>query len=298
MEPPKSESGKDIRSYSLRCDFRSIQKIYNDRRSADRLIAHYAIETVLAEKLRRSSPESRNRTYREVYGELLAKVIDHPRHTRANDKRRTDITKLVRLVTRFMSPKEQVLEIGAGDAELSRRICELGHNVVAVDVDDTFISTQTDFHYLLSDGVSLPLPDQTISFAISHQLLEHIHPDDTQAHLSEVFRILDVGGRYLVMTPNRVSGPHDVSRYFDHQARGTHLREFDAKMIRDCLRAVGFKRFEFYATRGGYIFFSMPYWMAHAFDRLFSLVPSTLHTAIVRNKATRTVLGLTVVAYK
>jgi hypothetical protein len=54
----------------------------------------------------------------------------------------------------------------------------------------------------------------------------------------------------------------------------------------------------FYAARGGYLFFSMPYWLAHSLDVAFSLVPSSLHTLILRNKLTRALLGITVVAYK
>jgi len=285
----------------LRPDFRSIQRLYGDRRSADRLVAHYEIEVALADKLRCSTRETRKRTYREVYSDLVAKVSDHPRHTRAHDARRTDITKLLRIVGRFIARNDRVLEIGAGDAELSRNICDRALSVVAVDVDDALVGPKVappNFRYLLSDGVSLPLPDASISFAISNQLLEHIHPDDTIAHLSEVNRILTVGSRYLIMTPNRVCGPHDVSRYFDRRARGMHLQEFDAETIRNCLRAAGFERLVFYAARGGYLFFPMPYWLARGLDVVFALVPSSLHTLIVRNKLTRTLLGLTVVAYK
>ena len=286
---------------SLRSDFRSIQKLYGDRRPADRLIAHYEVEVELAEKLRRSSRETRNRTYREVYRDLFNKLSDHPRHTRANDARRTDVAKLLRIVGRFMTRKDRVLEIGAGDAELSRSICDRAQSVVAVDVDDALAGIKTaprNFRYLLSDGVSLPLPDGSISLAISNQLLEHIHPDDTLAHLKEVNRILASGGRYLIMTPSAICGPHDVSRYFDRRARGMHLREFDAETIRNCLRSAGFTRLTFYAARGGHLFFSMPYWLARGLDVAFSLVPSSLHTLLVRNKLTRTLLGLTVVAYK
>ena len=286
---------------SLRADFRSIQMLYGDHRTADRLIAHYEIEVALVEKLRCSTRENCKSTYREVYSELLTKVWDHPRITRAHDARRTDVRKRSRLFRRFIAADDRVVEIGAGDGALSRSICDRAHSVVAVDVDDALLGTSSgppNFRYQLSDGVSLPLPDESMSLAISNQLLEHIHPDDTMAHLREVNRILAVGGRYLIITPNLVSGPHDVSRYFDRRARGTHLREFDAQTIRNCLRAAGFERLVFYAARGGYLFFPMPYWLARGFDLIFSLVPSSLHTPLVRNKLSSTLLGVIVMAYK
>ena len=286
----------------LRPDFRSIQKLYGDSRTPERLIAHYEIEVALAERLLNSTRENRRRTYREVYSDLISKVSDHPRNTRARDARRTDVSKLLRIVSRFVGHGDRVIEIGAGDAELSRNLCDRALSVVAIDVDDSLIITTNEpppnFRYLLCDGVSLPVRDESMSLAISNQVVEHIHPEDTMAHLREVNRILVAGGRYLMMTPNLVCGPHDVSRYFDRCARGMHLREFDAKSIRNCLREAGFKRIVFYAARGGYLFFPMPYWLARGLDRVFLLVPSSLHTSLVRNKLTRTLLGLTVVAYK
>jgi hypothetical protein len=115
--------GQSDNAPALRRDFRSIQRLYSDSRSPDRLIAHYEIETALAQKLLHSKRETRIQAYRQVYSDLIHNVPDHPRHTRAQATKRTDLEKLIRIVSQFIVPGDRVLEIGAGDAELSRRIC-------------------------------------------------------------------------------------------------------------------------------------------------------------------------------
>ena len=39
-------------------------------------------------------------------------------------------------------------------------------------------------------------------------------------------------GVYICITPNRVSGPHDVSRGFDEVATGFHMHEYTGREIR------------------------------------------------------------------
>jgi hypothetical protein len=47
-----------------------------------------------------------------------------------------------------------------------------------------------------------------------------------ELHFRKVWRVLRRGGTYVLDTPNRVTGPHDISRYFDPVATGFHLKEW------------------------------------------------------------------------
>jgi hypothetical protein len=74
----------------------------------------------------------------------------------------------------------------------------------------------------------------------SSQVLEHLHPDDVPDHLSEVIRVLKPNGWLGFDTPNRVTGPHDISRGFTPEATGLHLKEWSYAELDALLRDTGF----------------------------------------------------------
>ena len=124
--------------------------------------------------------------------------------------------------------------------------------------------------------------------------MEHLHPDDAQAQLKNVIKALRPGGVYICITPNRVSGPHDVSRGFDDVATGLHLREYSAREISDLFAAVGFRKVTFYAGGGGhYVRIPTPIALASeaAFERLPRFIRSSVPTI-----AAYLIFGLNVVA--
>jgi SAM-dependent methyltransferase len=71
--------------------------------------------------------------------------------------------------------------------------------------------------------------------------MEHLHPDDALLQLTNVYRALAPGGVYICLTPNRLTGPHDISCYFDTVATGFHLKEYTASELIPLFRHVGFR---------------------------------------------------------
>jgi SAM-dependent methyltransferase len=86
------------------------------------------------------------------------------------------------------------------------------------------------------------VPENSVDVAYSHQLMEHLHPDDALEQLQNIYQALKPGGIYICITPNRLSGPHDVSRYFDEVATGFHLKEYTVTELNDLFHAVGFSQ--------------------------------------------------------
>jgi hypothetical protein len=62
--------------------------------------------------------------------------------------------------------------------------------------------------------------------AYSYQLMEHLHPGDALEQLVNIYQALKRDSVYCCVTPNRISGPHDISVYFDTVAQGLHLKEY------------------------------------------------------------------------
>jgi SAM-dependent methyltransferase len=216
-----------------------------DIRTPERIRAHYEIERELADRLRRAPASERPRLYAEVYDELFRRVPDHPQLGRrdSDEARHARLVPELRLVRRFLPPGGTFLEIGAGDCALAATVAATAEHVHALDVSAEMAGGRPlpgNVELTLADGRTLPVPSATIDLAYSNQLLEHLHPEDAPVHAAEVHRVLRPGGRYLCATPNRLTGPHDVSAAFCARARGLHLREYTTDDLVALLTAGGF----------------------------------------------------------
>jgi predicted SAM-dependent methyltransferase len=111
-----------------------------------------------------------------------------------------------------------------------------------------------NFSFIKIDGTHLPLPDGSVDFFYSNQLMEHLHPDDAQAQLDEIYRVLSPGGFYFCSTPHAFTGPHDVSKYFDDYPTGFHLIEYRYADLTRLFRAAGFSKISIvWERRGRYL---------------------------------------------
>jgi SAM-dependent methyltransferase len=71
--------------------------------------------------------------------------------------------------------------------------------------------------------------------------MEHLHPEDAAEQLRNIYRVLKPGGRYICITPSKLSGPHDVSKYFDDEPTGFHLKEYSTGELAAVFRIAGFQ---------------------------------------------------------
>src|SRR2546425_9014273 len=136
-------------------------------------------------------------------------------------------------------------EMGAGDCSFSFEGVVFKKGVCAVVVCEKITKNARpplNFRLILSDGCSIPLPRASVNVCYSNQLMEHLHPDDALEQLENIVKVLVPGGVYICITPNRLTGPHDISRHFDAVATGFHLREYTRTELRDLFKAAGFSR--------------------------------------------------------
>jgi len=265
--------------------------------SVDRLLEHYTIERRLADRLRAAPPGQRSRVYGEVYDELFRCIPDHPQLSIDPAQRNQQVLARLRFVSRFLDKDSCLMEIGAGDCAFSINAAHLIRLGIVVDVSEVIVSVAAGLEKLeivITDGVSLPVERGSVDVAYSDQLMEHLHPDDAKAQLANVARALRPGGVYICITPNRIYGPHDVSRGFDEVATGLHLREYSAHEIREMFLGAGFKKVDFYAGgRGRYVRLPTP--AALAAETTFERLPKLIRDKVPR-LALFIIFGLNVVA--
>ena len=124
-------------------------------------------------------------------------------------------------------------------------LAEQVRQVYGLDVSETItqrVSLPSNFKLILSDGTSVPLPPESVDVAYSNQLMEHLHPDDALEQLEGIWCALRPGGVYICITPNGLSGPHDISAHFDSVATGFHLKEYTVAELSQLFRKVGFRK--------------------------------------------------------
>jgi ubiquinone/menaquinone biosynthesis C-methylase UbiE len=203
------------------------------------------------------------------------------------------------LIARHIGHTTIFVEIGCGDAALSVAAAKYVGVSVGVDVTDALLPAHTsnNFQFVKTDGVKLDFASGSVDFAYSNQLMEHLHPDDAQNQLTEIRRILEPGGKYHCVTPSRLTGPHDISLYFDHIATGFHLREYDYQQLRMMFRQAGFRSFQvMLCARGRQV--QVPYIFARFLEVAFGLLPHGIRSRFALTRLVSLCFGMNVIGIR
>jgi SAM-dependent methyltransferase len=268
-------------------------------RSGERLRHHYEVEKALAARLRAAPREQRLHMLTGMYEELFREVPDHPRVTRkqAPQESRRAVMRQMKLLRRFLRPDMTVLEIGPGDCAFAFEVAKSARQVYGVDVDAVLshnLEPPANFRLFLSDGVSVPVPAGSVELAYSNQLMEHLHPDDAREQLRNIFAALAPGGAYVCLTPNRLNGPHDISRAFSEHAEGFHLKEYTVSELQTLFLATGFRHVAGYAKTMG-LWFRVPVGLIRALEALLHRMPARQRRAIAGRWPLRQLLNAALV---
>jgi SAM-dependent methyltransferase len=271
-------------------------------RTPDQLWEQYQIEKELATRLRSASKLERRSLYSQTYDELFRRVPHHGQLTRkvSPQHRAANVRQQLQLLRRFVTPDTCFLEIGAGDCALSLHMAERVRKVYALDVSETITKearVPANFQLILSDGVSVPVPPGSVTVAYSNQLMEHLHPEDAAEQLANIIRGIASGGVYVCITPNLLTGPHDISRYFEDTATGFHLKEYTITELRRILRDAGFRRTVQYA-RMNRAYFPVPAWLTRLLEGAVGALPAAARSRLCRNRLARSLLDIRLVAWK
>ncbi|AFY96794.1 class I SAM-dependent methyltransferase [Chamaesiphon minutus] len=257
--------------------------------NVEQIKEHYELEKSLAKRLRNSTKQERQYLYTELYDELFTKIYFLPQLSVKADPAAAAwiVAQRMQLIESFLIPDLIFLEIGPGDCTLSLEITKHVKKVYALDVSNEItknLAMPDNFELIISDGCSIPLPDNSVNLAYSHQLMEHLHPDDAVEQLQAVCRTLVPGGTYICITPNRLSGPHDVSQYFDEVATGFHLKEYLLSELYQLFCTAGFSKVSLYksykTTHLQIPLSSLTMWLFVAIESFLQILPFPLRRKI------------------
>jgi SAM-dependent methyltransferase len=216
------------------------------------------------------------------------------------EESRANVEAQMRFMRRFLRPQTTLLEIGPGDCAFSFAAARQVRRVYGVDVD-AVLSRNADvprnFRLFISDDVSVPVPAGSVDLAYSNQLMEHLHPDDAREQLANIFAALAPGGAYVCITPNRLDGPHDISRWFSDEASGFHLKEYTVAELERIFRQTGFRRVSAYARLNG-VWLSAPLGLILGLEAMLQRAPAKPRKALARRWPLRKLLNCALVAVR
>jgi cyclopropane fatty-acyl-phospholipid synthase-like methyltransferase len=269
-------------------------------RTPEDIRLHYEVEKELADRLRNSSRAERNKLYTQVYDELFRRVPNHPQLSADPISRRKETLNQVSMLRHFLKPGMVFLEVGAGDLALSIEASKHVKEAYAVEASEQ-VTTHTEypdnFHVILSNACDINLPGNSVDYVYSNQFLEHLHPEDAIDHLRSVHALLKTGGGYLCITPSRINGPHDISKYFDENATGLHLHEYTLTELSGLFCACGFSGTKAVYGYGG-SFILLPPETVMFLEKALSKVPAAMRKRIASFLPVRMLLGVKLVAVK
>ena len=273
-----------------------------EHRTPEQIREHYVIEKELANKLRSASKQERRYLYSSLYDELYRRVPHHPQLTRKSSPIETAqaVISQMKFLRPFLSKDIAFLEVGPGDCALSFEVTKYVKQVYAVEVSDEIakaLNTPENFQLILSDGSSILVPQNSINVAYSNQLMEHLHPDDASEQLQNIYNALVPGGIYICITPNRLTGPYDISEYFDVIATGLHLKEYTISELSVLFRKVGFSKVRAYVGAKG-IYNKFPALPLILCEKLLCILPHTFRRAIAHSLLFRVLLNVRLVGIK
>lgn len=260
----------------------------------------YLIEREIADRLRNSTREERKTLYSSCYDELFWRVPGHPQLMVEESAKAAVIKQNLIMVGRFLRPSSRLLEVGSGDCGFAVEAAKRVRAVYAVDVSREISERRPlprNVTLLISDGCSIPAPAGSIDVIFSNQLMEHLHPEDAFEQLGNIHRALAPGGVYLCVTPNALSGPHDVSRCFDDVPTGLHLKEYTVRELLILFRAAGFSRIR--ALVGARSFYrEVSVSQLQALERLLERLPERPRKFLARFPLIRPFLGIKLIGFK
>lgn len=259
----------------------------------------YELEQRLRTEILASTPSTRGEVTRIAYDRLYREAPWHPDIRRTPESRMARLVRTASLLGNHVRHAKRVLEVGCGSGDMMNFLANHYPQVqfTGVDISEVKLTSHTqqwpsNLSFQTADCVRPTGVGTGYDLVISEQLLEHLHPEDGPLHIGSIRKLIRPGGYFAIGTPNRWTGPHDVSAYFATTASGTHLREWSVGELTKTLKDAGFARVTTDIPLVAHLrrvlpvdgdIMTMPAGIKIAMERAFSRIPNKkLRTAFFR----------------
>jgi ubiquinone/menaquinone biosynthesis C-methylase UbiE len=207
--------------------------------------AQFELEKELRLRILNSRPEDRFTVTAGAYATLFETFPGHFALSEAPADRTRAARRSAGMILPLTAPGQCVLEVGSGRGDVLRELSNSGLICTGIEPSQHMICLSRHvprITVLRGTADRLLFPDASLDLVFSQQVLEHMHPHDVPRHFAEAHRVLRARGLLAIETPNRRTGPQDVSRGFAAVAEGLHLKEWSVRELIQQFQAAGFTR--------------------------------------------------------
>jgi ubiquinone/menaquinone biosynthesis C-methylase UbiE len=136
---------------------------------------------------------------------------------------------------------------GRGGAELKRLNNEF--LIYGIDIVEDRLKRlpKNVYHeYILGSTTEIPWEDNYFDAVVAGEFIEHLYSQDVTKTLAEVFRVLNIGGKILLTTPN----PNDWKRKLRKGTilGGAHVSQHFPKILKLQLMMAGFSNVKIFGS--------------------------------------------------
>ncbi|MEM2197353.1 MAG: class I SAM-dependent methyltransferase [Sulfolobales archaeon] len=156
----------------------------------------------------------------------------------------------LKLVLEFCPLGSEIVDLGASPFIVSCALARMGYKVTAVDYDPAEYSTVASACGVKTvradlERDRLDLADASVDCVVFTEVLEHLNPYYVEHAISEVSRVLKLGGKLILTTPNIASLFRRLRLLLGVQPQyNIHVHEYTKKEVVELLERHGFRVLE------------------------------------------------------
>jgi 2-polyprenyl-3-methyl-5-hydroxy-6-metoxy-1,4-benzoquinol methylase len=201
--------------------------------------------------IKEKKASKRTLMYEEFYSKLLQLYGRNAVNDQSLDQKIRSKDSQVKLFEHDIKNKS-IIDFGCGEGlflmNIKRNLPYKFLTGVDVYIPDG-LKNHPDINFI-SSGIIRFETKEKFDIAFSDNVLEHLSPLDLKDHLKSVYESLVPGGHFIMIMPNRLFGPMDITRIVDNtssgkiKAQGGHLNESTYHEMINDLSDAGFHNFK------------------------------------------------------
>lgn len=129
---------------------------------------------------------------------------------------------------------KKVLDYGCACGKFLEKLSEKNKTIKCFGIDFNIYNNNPEKYELLKYDDNYKIPSNfKFDLIVSHHVIEHIHPQDLQVHLEDVYSHLNIGGAYFISLPSRFCSDFWDTQVIDYFHLGKYSYDNIAVLLQD-----------------------------------------------------------------